>query len=198
MNNMAMKWLGLVAVALLIAACAGQKGPAEKAVADMDASVAAIRDDAAKYAATELQQVDGAIASLKESLAKGDYKAVLAGAPAVTSQIASLQQTVTAKRDEAQAAMMTATDQWKTLSSQVPDMVSAIQSRIDVLSQSKKLPKNISAASFQAAKDGLDFMQTNWTQATKQFGAGDPVSAVASAQAAQTKGTEVMQLLGMG
>lgn len=198
MRSMPIKWLGLILAAFLLAACASQKGPAEKAVTDIEASLAPIRDDAAKYASTELQQVEDGLASLKDNLSKQDYKAVVAAAPAVSAQLSALEQTVNTKRAEAQAAMAAASDQWKTLSAEVPDMVSAIQSRVDILGKSKRLPKNVSSDAFQAAKDGLDFMKSTWAEATAAFGAGDPVNAVSKAQAVKDRGTEVLAQLGMG
>jgi len=193
-----MKWLALLAVALLVAACAGQKEPATKAVAEIEASVNALRDDATKYAAAELKPVEDGLASLNASLASGDYKSVLAAAPAVSTQLAALQQSVAEKRKQAEAAFAAATEQWKTLSTEVPDMVAAIQSRVDTLGQSRKLPKNLSAESFQAAKDGLETMKASWNEATGHFSTGEPVEAVAKAQAAKDKGAEVLKLLGMG
>lgn len=191
-------WLALVAVALLAAGCANQKEPANRAVADLEASISSVRDDAAKYASSELQQAEATLASMKEQLAKGDYKAVVAAAPAATSQIAALQQTVSAKKTEAQAAMAAASEQWKSLSTEVPQMVAAIQSRVDMLSQSRKLPKNVTTQSLQTAKDGLEWMKTTWTEATSAFGSGNPVDAVAKAQTVKDKGAEVLEALGMG
>jgi hypothetical protein len=198
MKNLPMKWLAVLAAALLVVACGKQQAPAEKAVADIEMSLSSIRDDAGKYASSQLQAVEAGLASLRDSLAKKDYKAVLAAAPALSSQVAELQQTVTAKRDEMQATMAAATDQWRTLSAEVPQMVGAIQSRVDILSQSKKLPKNLKAESFEAAKSGLEWMKTTWAEATSKFGAGDPIDAAAKGEAVKQKGMEVMQLLGMG
>lgn len=192
-----MRGLALVA-ALLMVGCASQKEPATRAVADIEASISALRDDAAKYASTELQQVEATLASLKEQLSKGDYKGVIAAAPAATSHIAAVQQTVSAKKTEAEAATAAASEQWKSLSTDVPDMVAAIQTRVDMLSQSRKLPKNLTAQSFQAAKDGLEWMKTTWTEATSAFSSGNPTDAVAKAQTVKDKGAEVLKLLGMG
>ena len=197
MNRMTVKWLAAVASALMLVACAGQKEPATRAVADIEAAVASLRDDASKYAASELQQVEAGLASLKDSLAQEDYKAVVAAAPGVSSQVASLQQVVSAKRDEAHAAMAAASEEWKALSSQVPDMVAAIQSRVDVLSQSKKLPKNVSKEAFESAKSGLESMKTAWADAMAAFGGGDPVKAVEFGKSARDAGTAALTALGM-
>lgn len=193
----AVKWLSVLLAASLLTACAGQKEPATKAVADIEASLATLRADATKYAANELQQVEVSLLSLKDSLAKKDYKAVVAAAPAVSTQLASLQQTVTAKRDEAHAAMAAASEEWKVLSAEVPDMVAAIQSRIDILGQSKKLPKGITTEAFESAKTGLESMQAAWQSATASFGSGDPVKAVEQAKSAKDTGTATLAALGM-
>lgn len=190
--------LALVAVALLAAGCASQKEPATKAVADIEASLSSLQGDAAEYASAELQPVQDALASLKASLANNDYKAVLAAAPALSSQVASLQQVVAQKKQEAQAALAAATEKWQSLSADLPNMLSAIQSRVDILSKSKKLPKNISADAFQSAKDGLAAVKSGWDEASAEFAAGKATDAVAKAEAAKAKGAEVLKLLGMG
>jgi len=194
--NKKLIWLPLLVAALLVG-CAGQKEPATKAVADIESTVASLRPDAQTFAPGELQQVEDVLGGLKEQLAKKDYKAVVAAAPGVAAQVDSLKQLVTSKRSEREAAVAAASQQWQALSADVPKMVEAIQSRVDILSQARKLPKTLSAESFQSAKDGLEQMKSAWAEATAKFGAGNPVDAVAKGQAVKEKGNEVMQLLGM-
>ena len=189
-------WLLLTAIAVL-GGCAGQKEPATAAVARIESSLNAFRADAQKLAPTELQQVDAAIAGLKSSLASNDYKAVLASAPSVSSQVTALQQTMATKKQEMEAAVAAASEKWQALSADVPQMVQAIQSRVNVLSKSRKLPANVSKESFQAAKDGLESMKSAWGEATSQFSSGNTVDAASKAQAIKDKGSEVMKLLGM-
>jgi hypothetical protein len=195
--NKKLIWLPLVMAALLALGCAGQKAPATKAVADIEATVASLRSDAQTYAPGELQQVEDVLAGLKEQLGKKDYKSVVANAPGVAAQVDSLKQVVTQKRSEREAAVAAASQQWQALSADVPKMIEAIQSRVDILGKARKLPKNVSAEAFQSAKDGLESMKIAWAEATAKFGAGNPVDAVAKAQAVKEKGNEVMQALGM-
>lgn len=198
MNRTIFNWAAVLLTALMLAACAGQKDAATRAVADIEAAIGAVAADAEKYASAELQQAQSGLASLKQQLANQDYKGVVGAAPAVSAQVASLQQTVAAKRQEAQAAMAAASEEWKTLSVEVPQMVQALQSRVDILSQSKKLPKNVSKDAFAAAQSGLESTKTSWTDATAAFGAGDPVKAVQLAKSAKESGTAALQSLGMG
>lgn len=190
-------WLSLLAAALVAAGCAGQKEPATKAVAEVEAALNTLRADATKYASDELRQADAAVAGLKDSLAKKDYKSVVASAPAVSGQVSALQQTVVTKKSEMDSAVAAATQQWQSLAAEVPKMVEAIQSRVDILSQSRKLPKNLTKEAFESAKGGLEAMKIAWAEATAMFGAGNAVDAVTKAQAVKEKGNEVMQVLGM-
>lgn len=198
MNRTTFQWTAVLLATLMLVACAGQKDAATKAVGDIEASIASVTADAEKYAAAELQQAQSGLASLKQQLASKDYKGVVAAAPAVSAQVASLQQTVAAKREEMRAAMAAASEEWKTLSAEVPQMVEALQSRVDILSQSKKLPKNVSKDAFAAAQSGLESTRSAWTEATAAFGAGDPVKAVELAKSAKQSGTAALQSLGMG
>jgi len=188
-------WLtGLCAAVLIIAGCANLKEPATQAVASAESSLAALKDDAAKYAPDALASVEGEVAALKASLDKKDYKAVMASAPKVTTSITSLKDTVAAKKAEMEAALAS---QWTSLSADLPKMVEAIQSRVDTLSKSRKLPKNVDKAAFDAAKSGLESMKAAWAQAMSASSSGNIADAVAKGQAVKDKGTEIMNQLGM-
>jgi hypothetical protein len=188
-------WLTtLCAAVLVIAACANLKEPATQAVASAEASLAALKDEAAKYAPDALTPVEAEVAAMKDSLAKKDYKTVMASGPKVTASIAALKDTIAAKKAEMEAALAS---QWTALSADLPKMVEAIQSRVDTLSKSRKLPKNVDKAAFEAAKSGLESLKATWAEATSASSSGNIADAVAKAQAVKDKGTEIMSQLGM-
>jgi predicted small lipoprotein YifL len=183
----------LVASLLVLAACAGQKGPATTAMAAAESTLASIKDDAAKYLPEELKGAEGTLASLKNSLEKGDYKAVMAGAPALMSSLDSLKTQVGAKLEEAKVA----TAEWAGYATDLPKMVEAIQSRVTTLSSAKKLPSGLNAAALDTAKNDLASMQSTWADAAAAFTGGNAIDAVAKAKAVKAKGEEVLKLLGM-
>lgn len=195
-NRSSLVIAGLAAV-LLAVGCAGQKEPATKAVADAEAALASIRDDASKYAADELKTADDAIAALKSNLEKGDYKAILAGAPALATQVEGLRKTVADKKAEAEAALEAAKGKWAEASTDLPKMVGAIQSRLDILTKSKKLPKGLDKATLDQAVASFDGMKASWTEATDAATSGNFVDAMSKAEAIKAKGAEVMTALGM-
>ena len=151
-------WL-LALAAVLVVGCVNQKAPAEQAVAGVETALAAVRDDAQKYVPDQLQALDSQLAALKDSLAKGDYKAVLTGAPSLSSAIRSLKDTAEAKKVDAEAALAKAKDAWGPLSADVPKMVDAIESRVNALSKSRHLPKGVTKNSLAAAKSGVDSLK---------------------------------------
>jgi hypothetical protein len=186
--------IGLVATTLLaVSACSMQKTPATQAVAAAETALAAIKDDAAKYVPNDLQSVETSIASLKDNLTKGDYKAVLAAAPGLMTSLDALKTAAAAKMEEVKAA----TAEWTAYATDLPKMVEAIQSRVDVLSAAKKLPKGLDKAALDTAKSGLETMKATWTEASAAFTGGNALDAVAKAKTIKAKGEEVLTLLGM-
>ncbi len=191
-------FVAAIATAALMVACAGQKAPADAAIKAAETALAAVRDDAAKYVPAELQGVETSLTALKDNFAKGDFKAVLAGSGPLTAQIGSLKDAAMAKKAEMEAGMAKASGDWTAMAADLPKMVEAIQSRVDILGKAKKLPKGMDAAAFDGAKSGLDMMKSTWTEATAAAASGNFMDAVAKAQMVKDKGTEVMTALGMG
>jgi hypothetical protein len=161
--------VALAATTLMLAGCASQKEPAEKAVAQVESSLAEFRADAEKYAADELKSVEASVTKLKKNLTSKDYQAVVLGAPSVASEVSALKDSVAAKRADAESVLAAAQAEWTDLSAKMPQMVQAIQSRVDILSKSKKLPKDLDKAA----------------------------DAVRKARSARTKGEEILARLGM-
>src|SRR5580693_7522155 len=190
-------WLLTSLVAVLIVGCAGQKAPAEAAIANAEAAIAPIRDAARTYVPDQMQAVDAQLNSLKDSLAKGDYAAVVAGAPALNTAISSLKDAAAAKQADAEAAIAKAKDAWGPLSTDVPKMVDAISSRVDVLSKSHHLPKGVTKDSLAAAQSSVATMKSSLGDATTAATSGDYATAASKAQAVKDQATQVMQSLGM-
>ena len=190
-------WVLATLAAVLIAACANQRAPAEQAVRAAESALTDIRDMANHYAPDQLQAVDAQLNGVKYSLAKGDYKGVLAAMPALNTAISNLKDTATANQQQAEAASAKAKDAWGPLSSDVPKMVDAISSRVDILSKSHHLPKGVTKDTLAAAKSGLDSMKSAWSDASNAATSGDYTTAVSKGQAVKDQASQIMQSLGM-
>lgn len=188
------RFFALVIAALVAVGCANQMKPAQKAIADIEAAVAAAGADAAKYIPDQLQSVNDQLANLKAMFDKKDYKGVLAGAPAVLTAAQSLASDASAKKTEAMDAL---NGEWTTLSASVPQAISAIQSRVDILSKAKKLPAGMDAATLDSVKTGLADATNSWSQATAAQASGDIEQAVTLARDVKSKADGMLSQLGM-
>jgi len=190
-------WLLAILAVLLLAACADEKGPAQKAVAAAESALAAIQDTAQKYAPDQLQAVQTQLQGVKDALAKGDFRGVMAAIPSLNSAISNLKDTADGKAKDAEAAAAAAKDTWGPLSTDVPNMVGAIQSRVDILSKSHHLPHGVTKDTLASAKSGLDSLKSGWADASNAASSGDYVTAVSKAQAMKAQAADIMKALGM-
>ena len=190
-------WVLATLAALFTIGCQNQRAPAEQAVASAESALTNIRDMASHYAPDQLQAVDAQLSGVKDSLAKGDYKGVMAAMPALNNAISNLKDTATVNQQQAEAASAKAKDAWGPLSSDVPKMVDAISSRVDILSKSHHLPKGVTKDTLAAAKSGLDSMKSAWSDASNAATSGDYTTAVSKGQAVRDQASQIMQSLGM-
>lgn len=87
--------------------------------------------------------------------------------------------------------------QWSALEADVPQMIQAIESRVNVLAESKKLPANVDRQAFDGAKTSLAEMKSNWSQALSDRDAGNLSGAITAARNVQDQGQQVLAQLGM-
>jgi hypothetical protein len=190
-------WLLATLMAVALVGCANDKAPAEQAVASAETALAQIRDMAQRYAPDQLQTVDAQFNSIRDNLNKGDYKGVLAAMPGLNSAISGLKDAATAKQADAEAAAAKARDAWGPMSTDVPKMVDAIQSRVDILSKSHHLPHGVTKDTLDAAKSGLVNMKSAWSDASSAASTGDFTTAASKGQAVKDQASQIMQSLGM-
>lgn len=164
--------------AVMLAACASEREPAQKIMNDIEAAVNAASADAAKYVPDQLNDVQTKLDDLKTSFTAQDYKVVVAKGPALLSEAQGLAGAAAAKKAEVMKGL---NDQWAALSAEVPGRMTAIQNRIDLLSKklSRKLVKGID---LEAAKSALSDATSLWSKAQGAFGNGNMEEAVATAK----------------
>jgi hypothetical protein len=183
MTQRASRYALISVAAIVLAACAGQKQPAQKLIGDIEATVTAASAEAAKYVPDQLADVQGKLGALKASFDKQDYAAVVTAGPAVLSAAQTLATAAAAKKDEILKAL---NDQWTMLAESVPEDVSAIQNRIDVLSR-KSSKKQAVGIDLDAAKAGAGDATALWSKAQAAFAAGNLDEAVSTAKDVKVK-----------
>ena len=174
-------FLTLCSVAILFAACVNQMEPAKNALDNINNTLNSVSADAQKYVPDQFAQAQSKAAALTASFEKKDYATVLARAPAVLTEVNGLAGAAAAKKDEMVKALG---NEWRSLAASVPQSLSAVQSRIDDLSKTKRVPKGVDLA---AAKSGLADATSAWDKAKEAFKSGNPADAVTAGKDAQGK-----------
>ena len=183
------KYLAVVACVLAIA-CNSGKAPAEAALKLAEEAVNSARGEAESLVPDDFKSLSDDLAAAKEAYAKGDYKGALASAQSIQQKANDVTAKAKAKKDEMAAG-------WNAVAADVPKMVEAVKSRVDILSQSKKLPKGLDQAKFDAAKNDLASATSAWAEASAAQAAGKWNDAIAKANEAKAKATAAMAGLGM-
>src|SRR5262249_3320719 len=188
------RYVGILTVLTLIGAlaagCSSEKEPAQAALNIADEAVSATRMDGGRWVPDEMKALESALQLAKDMYAKGNYERALSEAQQLPRKAKDVQAAAAAKKAELTRA-------WEGVSAGMPRVVEAIQSRVDVLSQAKTLPANLTPPKLTAAKAGLAELRQSWIAANEAFKAGNLSDAVAKATAMKPKSVEVLGILGM-
>jgi hypothetical protein len=183
--------IAILLAATLLAACgSADKGPAEAAIKAAEEAINVAKAEVSKYMPEQAKSLETGLAAAREKFNSGDFKAAMSEAQALTAKAQDMASAAAKKKEELAKA-------WQDLSSGMPRVVDAIKSRVDILSQSKKLPAGMSAETLAQAKAGLNEITQQWTAATEASKGGNLMDAVAKASALKVKAAEVLTLLKM-
>ena len=168
---------------VLLAACTHEREPAQKMMQDIEVAVTLASADAAKYVPDQLNDVQTRFDDLKTAFDAQDYKAVLARGPAILSEAQGLANAAAAKKAE---VIKDLNDQWASLAGALPGYATALESRIDLLSQ-KKNKKLAAGIDLNAAKASLADGTSEWSKAQGAFANGNLDEAVSTAKDVKSK-----------
>jgi hypothetical protein len=181
-------------VSLAMAACAGQKEPAQKAVTGLTEALAKIGELGEKYSPEEFAQVQAQVDALKASFDSGDYDAVVQGAPAASAAIRQLQaDAIIAKA--AYAKQMN--EEWVETAKTMPDVITSVDRQITRLTSGGRLPKGLDRDGFKQTVATFDEAKKAWTTAAEAGNAGQYEEAVLQSREVKKTVDAVMQNLGM-
>ena len=190
MQRIAIGIVMVIAVVALAACESAEKAPAAAAISAAQSAIDAVKGEAMKYVPDQVKSAQDAVAAARASFEKNDFKAALAGAQDATAKAKELGAAVATKKSEL-------TKSWEEMSNGVPKMAEVIKSRVDILSQSKKLPAGVDRAKLDDAKAGLASVNENWAAASNAFKSGDMFDAVSKGKSAKDKAVEIMTALNM-
>ena len=184
--------LAAVVMAAALAACAGQKEPAQQSLAELDAALAKVAEMGQKYVPAEYDEVQAHIATLKASFDKGEYDTVVAGAPKAAAAIRKMQaDSIIAKAEYAK--QMNA--EWSDFSRSMPDTIVAIDKQIT--RASSRLPRGMDRDTFKQVVASFDEAKKTWEGAAELGNAGKYEEAVLESRKVQEVVDATMTALGM-
>ena len=182
--------LAIVLACAAALACNGGKVRAEAAAAAAQRAVESARAEAERLLPDDFRSLSDDLDAARGRLAKGDYEAVIASASSIEQKARNVTAKAKAKKDELARS-------WNELSDRVPKMLDDIETRVDAISSSRKLPDGIDAGRLAGAKEGLVFAQKAWVDAQEAFTSGKWTDAVAQAAAVKDKAAAMMASLHM-
>jgi hypothetical protein len=180
--------LAVAAVALGAVAC--NKGPAETALASVDAALSAARPELERYSPDALARLDTALAEARAQFARGEYTEALKQAQALPAQV---QEAVAAA--EGTKAQMTAA--WRETSDGLPGLVEAIAGRLAALGAARSLPPGTTREALAAAQAEHASIAAAWSEAVAAFEAGDVPGAVRVARDLTPRAEALASALGV-
>jgi hypothetical protein len=150
---------------------------------DIEATLGAVSEDAAKYVPGELVDVQTKLDDLKTAYDAKDYKAVLARGPALLGEAHGLAADAATQKAEIAKSQ---TDQWTSLAAAVPALFTAVQGRLDLLSR-KNSRAMTAGIDLDAAKSALRDAASQWSKAQGAFGNGNMNEAVPTAKDVESR-----------
>jgi hypothetical protein len=185
------RMLAVVIPIALVAACTdAAKAPAEAAMAAAGTAMDTLKGEATKFAPEAVKSVEATYNSAKDAIAKQDYKGALAAAQGIPAA---------AKEALAKAAAnkQKLLDAWNEAGGSVTKLLEAAKSRLDILSQAKKLPAGLDKAGLEKAQGSYASIQSGLASAAEQAKSGDFVGAVTKAAALKAQGLELLKSIGL-
>jgi hypothetical protein len=179
----------LLSAISLLAGCSS-KGPAETALKGADQALEGARADLAAYAPDQLASLEQANAAAHEKFDKGDYKGAMADAHTMVTQVQAAVTEAGQKKEEFTKA-------WSEMSTQVPPMIAAVETKVAELSAMKKLPAGMDAQTLDGVKTELSAAQQQWGQAATAFQEGRVADAMQFGMAVKASAEGMMSKLGM-
>jgi hypothetical protein len=179
-TNRFANFLAIGIAALLCNACLDEREPAKQALDEISNVLMAASADATKYAPDQMASVQKELADLKISYDRKYYGDVVAHAPSVLTDAKNLAADAAAKKDD----IANAHREWNGFAASLPQGITAVKARVDVLSKAKRVPMGIDLA---AAQSSLADATDGWARAQAAFAGGKVDEAVSTAKDVQSK-----------
>jgi len=180
-----------LAGAALLAACENpSKAPADSAIQAAERAIAAVTEEAGKFAPDQLRAAKEALESAKAKFKSGEYGGALAAAKELPGKVSAAAAAAKARKDELTKA-------FKDAAGAVPKALGEAQAKLDELGKLKKLPKEYSADAVAKAKEAQAALAASWKKAEEAFKSGALGEAAAAVKGLPEKAEALLKDLGI-
>jgi hypothetical protein len=167
---------------VLLVACGSAAAPARQALADIAGTLSVFGGEAALREPAQYAQVEERLGELRARYDRGEFRAVVAGAPAVRAAVSALRARVDADRA---AALAGQNAEWAHYAAVLPDQFAAIERRLAQVAPAR--PHAPSRAADDEAQRGVRAAVALWSKAQSAFASGNLAEALQAAHDVQER-----------
>lgn len=183
--------LALLLSGLALAGCSDPaKAPAQAALAAAEASLGGLSAEVERAAPEQAKAAKDGLATARVAAAQGDWKGALAAAGPVAPLVERA--VAVARTREAEVARA-----WEEARHDLPNLIFAIEDRLDLLDGQRSLPKGLDRPALAAAHAELSRLQDTWAELESRGTAGDPAATLAGAEALRTRALSLIERVGL-
>ena len=170
-----------LALALLLG-CADAAAPARQALADIGNTLGAFGGEAATLEPDSYAAVERDLGALRARFDRGEFRGVVADAPALQAAVNALRASVATDKAAALAAQNA---EWSRYAGTLPDQLATIERRLDGLAAAgrRQRPQQDVAASQRDVRTAVAL----WSKGQSAFAAGNLAEALQAARAVQQR-----------
>jgi len=179
----------LLALAL-VGACVGDRSRAQTAIDMADQALAPIAPEARRVVPDQLKPLTDAVAVAKDYMGRREYDSALAMVQGIPDQTDSLAQAIVKEK----AAI---TEEINTLNRAMPRNLAAVKVKIDELSRRRRLPRGLSAETFDSVKTTYSEGVAEWPRIMTAYTAGELHDAITRATALKLRASRALEAVGL-
>ena len=184
----------MLGVSLLLGACDPDKLPAQQAYAQVEASVAPVRESLEKYAPEEYDQLNQLMDTMRARLNSEDYQGALDMKAKVMAQLAVASSAAGQKKN---AVVQSLSADWKTLAATIPGEMEQVTARVNTLLNANKLPAGVTRDTVVRSQAIVAQLNGQWNAALASAQRNSIDDAVKQAQEVKKRYTDVATALNL-
>jgi len=147
---------------VLLGGCDSDKLPAEQAYAQVESSVAPVRELLEKYAPEQYEQLNQLLDGMRAKLNASDYQGALDMKTKVMAQLVVASSVAGQKKNE---VARTLGANWRTLAASVPGTIELVTARVNSLLNASKLPAGITRDTVTRSQAIVAQLSGQWNSA---------------------------------